>query len=161
MAYKGKYTIKHKDKYLGDPTKVVYRSLWERQAFKWCENSPRVKKWNSEEIVVPYKCKTDNILHRYYVDLLVEFDNRDIVLVEIKPKKETLPPKPGKQGIKGRRYISESLTYVRNMNKWKAADNFAKDRGWQFQVWTEDTLAEMGIMQKWKKMKKLKPLKRI
>ena len=47
------------------------------------------------------------------------------------------------------------------MNKWKAANNFAKDRGWQFQVWTEDTLEEMGIMQKWKKMKKLKPLKRI
>ena len=93
MAYKGKYTIKDTKKYLGDPTKVTYRSLWERQAFKWCENNPRVKRWNSEEIVVPYKCKTDGKLHRYFVDLLVEFDNKDIILVEIKPKKETVAPK--------------------------------------------------------------------
>ena len=92
MAYKGKYTIKNKQKYIGDPSKVVYRSLWERQAFKWCESNPKVKKWNSEEIVVPYKCKTDNKLHRYYVDLLVELDNKDIILVEIKPKNQTIPP---------------------------------------------------------------------
>ena len=90
MAYKGKYTRKNKSKYLGDPTKVIYRSLWERQTFKWCEGSPRVKKWNSEEIVIPYKCKTDNRIHRYYVDLLVELDNREIILVEIKPKKQTV-----------------------------------------------------------------------
>ena len=42
MSYKGKYTIKNKSKYAGDPKKVVYRSLWERQAFKWCEENPNV-----------------------------------------------------------------------------------------------------------------------
>ena len=142
MAYKGKYTIKNTKKYLGDPTKVIYRSLWERQAFKWCESNPRVKKWNSEEIVVPYKCKTDNKLHRYYVDLLVELDNKDIILVEIKPKRETVPPK-GKR--KTKRYIKEVTTYIKNTSKWEAATQYANHKGWKFQVWTEDTLTNVGI----------------
>lgn len=142
MAYKGKYTIKNTKKYLGDPTKVIYRSLWERQAFKWCESNPRVRKWNSEEIVVPYKCKTDNKLHRYYVDLLVELDNKDIILVEIKPKRETVPPK-GKR--KTKRYIKEVTTYIKNTSKWEAATQYANHKGWKFQVWTEDTLANLGI----------------
>ena len=142
MAYKGKYTIKNTKKYLGDPTKVIYRSLWERQAFKWCESNPRVKKWNSEEIVVPYKCKTDNKLHRYYVDLLVELDNKDIILVEIKPKRETVPPK-GKR--KTKRYIKEVTTYIKNTSKWQAATQYANHKGWKFQIWTEDTLKNLGI----------------
>ena len=43
MSYKGRYTLKHPEKYIGDAKKIVYRSLWERQAFKWCENNPKVK----------------------------------------------------------------------------------------------------------------------
>ena len=142
MSYKGKYAIKNKNKYLGDPTKVVYRSLWERQTFKWCESSPRVKKWNSEDIVIPYKCKTDNRIHRYYVDLLIELDNREIVLVEIKPKKETTPPK---KRAKTKRYINEVMTYVKNTSKWEAAQQYANHKGWKFQVWTEETLKNLGI----------------
>ena len=55
MSYKGKYTIKNKSKYAGDSNKVVYRSLWERQAFRWCEDNPNIRFWNSEEVVIPYK----------------------------------------------------------------------------------------------------------
>lgn len=142
MAYKGKYTIKNKSKYLGDPSKVIYRSLWERQTFKWCEGSPRVKKWNSEEIVIPYKCKTDNRIHRYYVDLLVELDNREIILVEIKPKKQTVAPQKKR---KTKKYINEVMTYVKNTSKWEAASQYAEHKGWKFQVWTEETLKNLGI----------------
>ena len=39
------------------------------------------------------------------------------------------------------------------MNKWKAAESYAKDRGWTFEIWTEKTLIKMGIMPK-----QLKPL---
>ena len=89
MAYKGKYTVKNKSKYVGDSTKVTYRSMWERQAMKWCESNPRIVKWNSEEVVIPYKCKTDQKLHRYFIDLFIEMDNGECILVEIKPKKHT------------------------------------------------------------------------
>ncbi len=143
MAYSGKYKIKKPEKYAGDPSKVTYRSLWERQAFKWCENNPRVKKWNSEEIVIPYKCKTDGKLHRYFVDLLVELDNREIILVEIKPKKQTVPPKNPKR--KTKKYLNEVTTYIKNTSKWNAAQQFAHAKGWKFQIWTEETLKNLGV----------------
>jgi hypothetical protein len=143
MSYKGRYTIKNKSKYLGDPDAVVYRSLWERQVFRWCEDNPRVKKWNSEEIVVPYKCQIDNRIHRYYVDLLVQLDTKEIILVEIKPKKQTQPPKQPKR--KTKRYVNEVMTYIKNNDKWNAAQKYADHKGWKFQVWTEDTLKNLGI----------------
>ena len=143
MSYKGRYTIKCPEKYAGDAKKVVYRSLWERQCFRWCEDNPKVKYWNSEEIVIPYKYEVDKRLHRYFVDLLVQMKNGDTYLIEIKPKKETIPPKQGKR--KTKRYINEVLTFSKNQDKWEAADQYAKHKGWQFQVWTEETLNNLGI----------------
>jgi len=64
-------------------------------------------------------------------------------IIEIKPKKQTAPPKTPKR--KTRRFLKESLTYVKNQSKWKAASEFAADRGWHFEVWTEDTLRALGI----------------
>ena len=143
MSYKGRYTIKCPGKYAGDAKKVVYRSLWERQAFKWCENNKNIKLWNSEEIVIPYKYEVDKKLHRYYVDLLIQMKNGDTYLIEIKPKKETIPPKKPKR--KSKKYTKEVLTYVKNTNKWSAASDFADAKGWKFQVWTEETLKNLGI----------------
>jgi len=143
MAYKGKYKIKNPDKYLGNPSKVVFRSLWERNAFRWCETNPKVKLWNSEEVVVPYKYQVDKKLHRYYVDLLVQMDNKETYLIEIKPKAQTQPPK--KRSRKTKKYINEQLTYIKNQDKWEAADQYAKHKGWKFKVWTEETLKNLGI----------------
>jgi hypothetical protein len=143
MSYSGKYKIKKPEKYAGNPNKVVYRSLWERQAFKWCENNPKVKMWNSEEVVVPYKSTVDKKLHRYFVDLLIELDNKEVYLIEIKPKNQTIPPK--KRSRKTKKYINEVVTYAKNQDKWEAATQFAEHKGWKFQVWTEETLKNLGI----------------
>jgi len=143
MSYKGRYTIKNPDKYAGDVKKVIYRSLWERNTFRWCENNPKVKLWNSEEVVVPYVSSIDKKLHRYYVDLLIQMDNKKTYLIEIKPKKETQPPKP--RSRKTKKFINEQLTYIKNNDKWEAANKFAEHNGWKFQVWTEETLKNLGI----------------
>lgn len=143
MSYKGKYKIKKPEKYAGDVSNVVFRSLWERNAFRWCEDNPKVKLWNSEGVVVPYKCTIDRKLHRYFVDLLIEMENKKIYLIEIKPKSQTVPPI--KKSRKTKRYINEALTFSRNQDKWNAADKFAKHNGWEFQVWTEETLRNLGI----------------
>ena len=143
MSYKGRYTIKNPDKYAGDAKKVIYRSLWERNTFRWCENNPKVKLWNSEEVVVPYVSTVDKKLHRYYVDLLIQMEDKKTYLVEIKPKKETQPPK--KRSRKTKKYINEQLTYIKNNDKWEAANKFAEHNGWKFQVWTEETLKNLGI----------------
>jgi hypothetical protein len=158
MAYSGKYKPNIK-KYKGDPDKVTYRSHWEKLCFMWCDCNPEIKNWSSEEIVVPYYWDIDKRYHRYFIDLKITFNNGKTILVEIKPAKETEPPR---NPNKSKRYIGEAMNYVKNMNKWEAANSFAKDRGWDFQIWTENTLKSMGIMKEQKgKLKPLKPLNHI
>ena len=157
MAYSGKYKVKNMSKYRGDPDKVTYRSSWEKACFIWCDNNPNIKEWSSEEIVVPYKWEIDKRMHRYFVDLKIVFNDGKTLLIEIKPEKETAPPK---RPDKSKRYIGEAMTYVKNMNKWEAANEYAKDRGWEFQIWTEETLYSMGIMKKLKALKPLKPFRK-
>lgn len=142
--HKGKYKLKEPGKYVGDPKNVVYRSHWERQAFRWCEANSNVRKWGSEVLVVPYICATDNKKHRYFIDLYVEFKDGKILCVEIKPEAQTKQPK-SKQGKSKPRFLKECLTYAKNQSKWKAADRYCKKRGWEFTVWTERTLKGMGI----------------
>lgn len=153
MAYSGKYKVINPQKYKGDPSGVIYRSMWEKHCFKWCDTSPSVLEWSSEEIIVPYYYHIDKKYHRYFPDLKIKLSNGTTYLVEIKPDKETRPPESKR---KTKQYINESLTYVKNINKWEAAKSYAKDRGWEFQVWTENTLQSMGIMPK-----QLKPLKKM
>ena len=156
MVYSGRYSIKNHSKYKGDVANIVYRSLWEKAVFMWCDGNPKVKKWSSEEVVVPYYYEVDKKYHRYFVDMKITYDDDKTILVEIKPSNQTVPPVyPGRRT---KRYINEGLTYVKNLNKWKAAQNFAADRGYGFQIWTEHTLEKMGILPK--STKPLKPYKR-
>src|SRR6056300_354611 len=142
MAYSGPYIPKNRSKYKGDVSAIRYRSHWEKMCFMWCDKEPSVKYWSSEEVVVPYFWDIDKRYHRYFVDLKITFTNGKTILVEIKPAKETEPPKKP------------------NKSKWEAANSFAKDRGWTFEIWTEHTLKSMGIMKEQKgKLKPLKPLK--
>tara|TARA_B100000287_G_C20373225_1_gene678580 strand:+ start:180 stop:686 length:507 start_codon:yes stop_codon:yes gene_type:complete len=156
MVYSGLYKTKNASKYKGDHSNIVYRSLWEKAVFQWCDKNPAVKSWSSEEIVVPYFYEVDKRYHRYFVDIKIVFEDKTL-LVEIKPEKETKPPEGPKRT---KRYINEGLTYVKNMNKWEAANSFAKDRGWEFQIWTEKTLQEMKLLTKPVpgKLKAYKPL---
>lgn len=155
MAYSGKWKPKNIKKYSGDYTKITYRSLWEKYCFDWCDHSSEVKYWHSEETVIPYLYDVDKRYHRYFMDLKITFTNGKTILVEIKPDKETRPPVFN--GKKTKKYINEGLTYVKNHNKWEAAVSYAKDRGWEFQIWTEHDLHRMGI--KPKSTKPLKPMK--
>jgi hypothetical protein len=140
--YKGKFRPKNLNKYKGDINNIIYRSHWEKQVFKWCDEQTDIVAWASESVIVPYRCKTDNRMHRYFPDIYIKFKDGKICLVEIKPKKETKEPKKRK---KTKRYINEVMTYIKNQSKWEAATDFANDRGWEFQVWTEDTIKGLGI----------------
>ena len=143
MAYSGRYKPKNTKKYEGNITNIKYRSLWERQVFKWLDNNPSVIGWNSEEVVVGYRCQTDNKMHKYFIDLFIRMKDGKVYLVEIKPKAQTLPPK--EKSRKSKKYLKEIITYGRNQSKWKAASSYAHKRGMIFQVWTEDTIKGLGI----------------
>jgi len=122
MAYSGRYKVKNRSKYKGDADSVVFRSPWERNAFKWCDENTLVKFWASEEVVIPYLWEVDKKYHRYFMDLKITFTSGKTILVEIKPDKETRPP--DFKGRKTKKYINEGMTYVKNMNKWSAAQSY-------------------------------------
>lgn len=140
--YKGKYRPKNIDKYKGDYRNVVYRSSWERQVFKYLDTNSKVKNWSSETVIIPYRCATDNKIHRYFMDIKFTDTKGQTYLVEIKPKAQTKPPK-GKR--KTKRFITETLTYAKNVSKWEAAKRVCEERGWIFQIWHEDVLKALGI----------------
>lgn len=142
MFHKRFYKPLHPEKYTGDPTNIIMRSSWETRFASWCDKNPSIIKWSSEETVIPYRCPTDNKLHRYFVDFQIQVMQRDgklkRYLVEVKPAKQCVPPEyPGRQTKK---YITESLVYIKNQAKWKAATEYCKDRGWEFKIITEKEL---------------------
>ncbi len=143
MFHKRKYIPVFPEKYVGDPTNIIMRSSWETRFASWCDKNPSIVRWSSEETIIPYRCPTDNLIHRYFVDFKITTINGKTYLVEVKPKSQTQPPVyPGK---KTQRYLTESLTFMKNQAKWKAADSYAKDRGWEFKIITEQ---ELGLTPK-------------
>lgn len=142
MAYSGKYRPSYPKKYKGDPTNVIYRSLWERKFMVWCDKNENVLEWGSEEIVIPYISPLDNRVHRYFPDFYVHTRTKtggtQKFIIEIKPFKQTAPPQ--KQRRRTKRYITEVTTYAVNDAKWKAATEYCKDRRWQFKILTEKEL---------------------
>jgi hypothetical protein len=129
-------------KYRGDPTNIVYRSGWEKQVMKNLDENSSIVAWSSEEIVIPYRSPVDGRLHRYFVDFYVEAMLPDgsikTMLLEVKPKAQTLEPKVPKRRTK--RFISEVMTYGVNQAKWKAAREYCEFKGWEFQIITETEL---------------------
>jgi len=145
MSYKGKYSPINPSKYRGDPTRIVYRSLWERRVMKFFDQSPNIIEWQSEEVVVPYKSPKDGRYHRYFPDFVIWQRDRSgsIVtkMIEVKPLKEVVGPKPKAASAKpSRRYIIEVVTYAINVAKWDAARAFCADRKWEFVILTEKEL---------------------
>jgi len=156
-TYKGKYTVKHPSKYKGNLEEVVYRSNWEKSVMIWLDNNSEVAKWNSEDFIVPYYYDVDKKWHKYHVDFWIKFKNGNVLLVEVKPKKQTEPPKS--KSPRSRRSLNEAFAYIKNRNKWEAAQQIAQDNGYKFAIWTEDELTRMKIINKTPgKLKKLKPL---
>ena len=144
MSYKGKYYPSFPRKYKGDPTNIIYRSLWERKFMVYCDKNAKILEWGSEEIALPYISPHDSRVHRYFPDFYIKVqENTGKIkryLIEVKPKKQTKPPAKPKRQTKG--YIREAFEYARNQAKWKAAREYCADRMWEFKVLTED---ELGI----------------
>jgi hypothetical protein len=144
MFHKRIYKPLFPEKYAGDPTCIIMRSSWETRFASWCDKNPSVIKWSSEETIIPYRCPTDDKVHRYFVDFKIQIKNKDgllkTYLIEVKPAKQTQPPVyPGRNT---QRYLTESMTFIKNQAKWKAATEWAKDRGYEFKIITE---YELGL----------------
>ena len=144
MSYKGKYYPSFPRKYKGDPTNIIYRSLWERKFMVYCDKNQNILEWASEEIAIPYRSPIDNRVHRYFPDFYMKVKEMNgkikRYMIEVKPSKQTKPPTKPKRQTKG--YIREAYEYAKNQAKWKMAREFCADRQWEFKVVTEK---ELGI----------------
>lgn len=143
MPYSGKFIPKNPKKYNGNPSNIIYRSTWEVRVMKYLDEHPNVLWWASEELHVPYLSPVDNKVHRYFPDFIVKAKDKTgtvkTLMLEVKPEKQTKMPTQTK---KTKRYLEESVTFAINQAKWKAADLFCKEHGWQFKLITEK---ELGI----------------
>ena len=137
-TYKGKFTLKNPEKYMGNPNNVVYRSSWELKMFVRLDSDPNIVRWASEEFSIPYLSPIDNRLHRYFPDIYAENANGEKFVFEIKPDSQTRPP--AKKSRQTKRYLTEVSTFLVNQAKWEAAERFCSERGWSFQLVTEKHL---------------------
>ena len=136
--YQGKFKPKNPHKYVGDIRNINYRSGWECRVMLHLDNNSDILEWSSEEIIIPYRSPLDGKIHRYYPDFKIKTINKCIILIEVKPHKQTQEPKIQKRMTKG--YITEVKTCGVNQAKWKAAQEFCEYRGWAFSIMTEKDL---------------------
>ena len=131
-------------KYKGDARNIICRSSWERRFCNWCDINESILEWGSEEFWIPYLSPIDNRTHRYFPDFIIKVKEStgDIktYVIEVKPKRQTQPPIKKKRVSKS--YLYEIKTYSVNQAKWKAADEWCKDRKIEFKIITEN---ELGI----------------
>jgi len=144
MSYKGKFRPSNYKKYKGDPTNIIYRSLWELRFMKWCDTNENILEWANEEFWIPYRSPLDNRVHRYFPDFYVKVkENNGTIkkyVIEVKPMRQVLEPKIQKR--KTQKYITEVKEYAKNQAKWEAAKEYCKDRMMEFKIITEK---ELGI----------------
>ena len=141
-TYKSRYYPSFPNKYKGNPNNIICRSSWERRFCKWCDLNENILQWGSEEFSIPYISPIDNRIHKYFPDFIVKLRESSgrirTYVIEVKPKKQTRPPKPGKRKTKS--FIYETMEYAKNQAKWKAAEEFCADRMIEFKIITEDGL---------------------
>jgi hypothetical protein len=141
MAYSGKFKPRNPQKYRGDPTQIFYRSLWELKLLKILDENPDIVQYASEEFCVSYLNPFDQKYHRYFPDFWTKNKNGDIMVLEVKPYKQTIPPKEPKNK-KTKTYNADMVRYIINKQKWAAAEKYCKKqlKPWKFIILTENEL---------------------
>ena len=140
--------IRQQDKYMKSVNEskegifLEYKSSLELSMFKYCDYNKHIVRFAIEPFAIPYTKPTTGKIHRYYIDVFIEFSTGDKFLVEVKSFSETKPPrKPSKKTQKAIDNYNKALeTYMINKSKWEAARNFASERGLKFIILTENEL---------------------
>jgi len=166
----GYYRIKNRDKYIGDPNLIIYRSSWEFAFCKWADASPSILRWSSEPIKIPYydrvskleECKKHGldpnnpknwIVKNYNTDFWIEIDKGgpkpERWFIEVKPKKDYVRPQPPPANAplkEQKRYVQQAKTFLINEAKFAAIKEWASKNNSKFYIFTEDVLKRFGIL---------------
>ena len=147
--------IKNPNKYIGNLSKIYFRSSQEYKFCIYCDNEPDIIKQGVECVEIPYKIPNEKIFEngrksiviedkRYYPDFYIEKkkgNSFERMLLEIKPHKQTLPP-PQPKSINNKkqmmRYNIEYENQRKNMIKQKHAKEYCIKMGISFKLLTEE-----------------------
>lgn len=161
-----KYTLKHPEKYIGNPNLIVFRSGWELAFCRWCDTAPSVLRWSSEPVKVPYYDRVSKlaecqkygldpnnpknwIIKNYNTDFWIEVDHGEGVqkmFIEIKPSNKLIKPTPpaANASLKEKRNFNlAARDYLINEAKFAALNAWAEKTGVKFYVFTEKTLSKL------------------
>ena len=141
-CHQGFFHPKNPKKYKGNSQNIVYRSSWELKFMRWCDSNENILEYGSEEFCINYYNPVKQKVCRYFPDFIIKVKENTgkikTYVIEVKPKKQTLPPKTPKRQTKS--YLYECKTYAVNQAKWKAAKEWCDDRRIEFKIITEDDL---------------------
>ena len=107
----------------------------------YCDRNDRILEWGSEEFFIPYRSPLDGKIHRYFPDFYMKVRQADgstkKFIIEVKPKSQCKQPvkNPKRRTTK---WFNEVKTFAINQAKWKSAQEYCKDQGMEFKIFTED-----------------------
>jgi hypothetical protein len=132
---RGIYTPQFPQKYTGEYP-IIYRSSWELEFMRYCDQHPDVMEWASEPQKIPYKNPLNGKQTVYIPDFLVTYKDsgggKNVKLIEIKPMHEAMEAHA--------RSSQDVAIRTKNEAKWGAATQWAMRRGVDFIVLTEAEL---------------------
>jgi len=137
---KGLYEVAHKEKYIGK-SRPIYRSSWELQFMRFCDNHTSITQWASEPLRIPYLHPFTGKKTTYVPDFLIQYQDKNGAV-----KTEVIEVKPASQAIReatGRSKMNQAH-YLVNQAKWAAAKDFCKQQGMLFRVITENEMFHTG-----------------
>ena len=147
--HQGEYHIKNPQKYIGDPTNILYRSSWEYKFMLYCDLNPGILKWGSEIIKISYIDRLGKG-HNYIPDFYLETKERvnegqmNKFLVEVKPEEEThqpiVPLNITTNKLKQLEY--KMAMWMKNSYKWSYAVEWCKSRDIKFWLVTQEQLSK-------------------
>jgi hypothetical protein len=136
------YVPKFTTKFIGHYP-INFRSSWEVSFARWLDYNENVTAWSNEKHAIPYYDPMQMKNRRYFPDFYAKIKNKNnkIIeyIIEIKPKKETRPPRKTKAQSKRTKLYQES-TYITNSAKFEAAEKYCKKMGYIFKIVSEDKL---------------------
>ena len=89
-----------------------------------------IKAWANEAFSINYVSRLDNRIHEYFPDFIIENTNGKKALVETKPYAQTVKP-----SMNDSLWAKES--WIKNIDKWRAAKEWAKQHDMDFIIVTE------------------------
>lgn len=132
------YIPQNPSKYVGKK-QILMRSSWERKIATFLDTNNNILEWCSEGLAIPYLDHSDNKMHRYYPDFIIKLLDKNglekNIIAEVKPFRETLPPKKPK--VMSKSYVEALQTYHKNLSKWEAASEYCKKNNIEFRILTE------------------------